>query len=136
MPRALLKAARSLVASPDVFFTLASSLELFGISFSLIRVSSSREIVDYPGGGRGGGQKGGLRKRTGARRQKGRSEFSTGSARKSARKRCAKTAGRTMKRSGKKIEIEMAAKRSRSAGGEKAPRVLIKFSPLMVPLQF
>jgi hypothetical protein len=53
----------------------------------LIRVSSSREIVNYPGGGIRGGQRGGLLREGGAKRQKGRNEFSSGFARKRTRKR-------------------------------------------------
>jgi hypothetical protein len=53
----------------------------------LIRVSSSREIVNYPGGGIGGGQNGGLRREGGAKRQKGRRRSSMGLGRKRTRKR-------------------------------------------------
>jgi hypothetical protein len=75
------------MAKPEAFVTLGTSLELFRVLSSLIRVSSSREIVNYPGGGIGGDQKGGLRREGGAKRQKGRREFSSGFAGKRTRKR-------------------------------------------------
>jgi hypothetical protein len=59
------------MARPDAFLTLGAFLELFSIISSLIKVSSSREIVDCQEGWKGGGQEGGLRRERGARIQNG-----------------------------------------------------------------
>jgi len=119
------------MTKPEAIVTWGTSLDLFRVSSSVIRVSSSREIVNYLGGKKGGGQKGGLRRQRGARIKQGRGGFSSGFARERTKIRSAKTAGRTMIRKGKKIETESAANRNIGPCGENAPRLRRENTSLM-----